>query len=102
MGSGPHRAGKAAFEEAIDLTHLAASGGFAIDGAESGQHILAQIPERFEVACEAHTLRHSLDRMAAMDLQERQHGGADLPHLPICGAAKVQPGKGQESEETAG
>jgi hypothetical protein len=92
---------QAALEEAIDLAHLTACGDFAIDRAQRGQHVLAQIPERFEVAGEANTLSHPLNRMAAVDLQQRQHCSADLAHLAIRGTARAEAGKGQKAEEPA-
>ena len=68
--TGAHRIRKAALEEAVDLSHLAPSGNFSVHGAESGQHILAEIPECFKIAGETNALRDSLNRMATMDLQQ--------------------------------
>ena len=69
-----HRAGQAALEQAVDLPHLAAGGDFAVDGAQRGQHVLAQVPERFEVVGKAHALGHALNGVTAVHLQQRQHG----------------------------
>ena len=101
MGSRPHRVRQAALEEAVDLCHLAPCGDFAVDRAERGQHVLAEIPERLEVAGETNALRNPLDGMAAMNLQQRQHGRADLAHLTIHGTARAETGKGQKAEEPA-
>src|SRR6478735_9562731 len=102
VGAGFHAAGKPALEQAVDLAHLAPGGDFAVDGAEGGQHILAQVPQRFEVAGETHALGHPLHRVAAVDLEQRQHCRADLPHLTVRGTAEAEAGKAQKAKETAG
>jgi len=96
-----HRVRQAALEEAIDLPHLAPCRDFSIDRAERSQHVLAEIPECLEVASETNTLRHPLNRMAAVNLQERQHCSADLAHLTIHRATRAEAGKVQKAEEPA-
>jgi hypothetical protein len=89
--------GQAALEHAIDLAHLAPGGDFAVHRAQCGQYVLAQVPERFEVAGKADALRDALDGMAAVNLQQGQHGGADLSELTICRTAKTESGEGQKA-----
>ena len=101
MSPRPHGVGQAAFEEAIDLSHLASGGNFSIDCAQGGQHILAEVPKCLQVAGEPNALRDPLDRVAAMNLKQRQHCGPDLAHLTIRGAAPAKSGKGQKAEEPA-
>jgi len=97
----PHGVRQSALEEPIDLSHLASSGNFSIDCAQGGQHILAEVPKCLQVAGETNALRDPLDRVAAMNLKQRQHCGSDLAHLTIRGAARAESGKGQKAEEPA-
>jgi hypothetical protein len=97
MGSRTHGVGQAALEHAIDLAHLAPGGDFAVHRAQRGQYVLAQVPQRFEVTGKADALRNALDGMAAVNLQQGQHGGADLSELTIRRAAKTESGKGQKA-----
>lgn len=97
----PHRVRQAALEQPIDLSHLAARRDFAIDRAQRGQNILAQVPERFEIAGEANALRNTLNGMTTVDLQQRQHGSPDLAHLAVGRTAQAQAGERQKAEETA-
>jgi hypothetical protein len=101
MGPGAHRAGQAALEHAVDVFHLAARGGFAVDGAQRHHHVLAQVPEGLDVGGKAHALADTLHRMAAMGLQHRQHCSADAPQLALCGVAGSEAGHVQQTKNAA-
>ena len=65
-----HAAREPALEKAIDLAHLAPGGDFAVDCTEGRQHVLAKVPEGFEVAGETHALGNALHRVTAVNLQK--------------------------------
>ncbi|WP_177225405.1 hypothetical protein [Variovorax sp. OK605] len=101
VSSRAHRAGQAALEHAVDVFHLAACGGFAVDGAQRHHHVLSQVPEGFDIGGEAHALADTLHRMTGMGLKHRQHCGTDAPQLALCGAAGSEPGHVQQTKNAA-